>query len=281
MNESSDRPRVIAVALQAGGVGKTTLTHNLGAMLADLGKRVLVIDADGQCNLTEVLEADAPEGASTIYESLVPAPDADTGRPIREAIRPTKIRETLWVVPGSPKMGRFDSAVADREHREFFLRDALHDLTGFDYVLIDCPPGLGLVLTNALMAAHEALIPVLTRQRRINALPIFVRVLIRAQRFNPSLKLTGIVPNHYDSRTTHDRAALAYIQRFAAKHSIAVFPAIPPTVRFSEAEARHVPLCDYHRDKATDAIGQIAEMIDGRAPLPVVPALQQPAAAAV
>jgi chromosome partitioning protein len=263
--------RVIAIALQAGGVGKTTLAHNLSALLADLGRRVLAIDTDGQCNLTEVLSVDAG-GGPTIYEVLVPAegaPDNSDATPITKAIYPVEIRPNLQLVPSSPKMGRFDAAIADREHREFFLRDALSKLSGYDYVLIDCPPGLGLVLTNALMAAHEVLIPVLTRQRRVNALPNFLTVLKRAQRFNPSLQVTGIVPNQYAGATTgHDRAALNYIERFAVKHGIPVFPAIPPTVRFSEAEAKHLPLCDYDRTPpAATVLERIADIIDHRAVL--------------
>lgn len=275
--------RVIAVALQAGGVGKTTLTHNLAALLADLGRRVLAIDTDGQCNLTEVLDV-APGDRPTVYDVIVPPDgDEDSGatRAVTDAIYPVKIRENLSLVPSSPKMGRFDAAIADREHREFFLRDALEHLEGYDYVLVDCPPGLGLVLTNALMAAHEVLIPVMTRQRRVNALPIFLTVLKRAQRFNPALRITGIVPNHYDgARNTHDKAALGYIERFAAKHDFGVFPPIPPTIRFSEAEARHLPLCDYdRRPAAAGALDAIAEIIDGRRAFPAPPA-REPAVSA-
>lgn len=255
--------RIIAIALQAGGVGKTTLTHNLGALLAERGRRVLAVDTDGQCNLTEVLGVDPGDGPS-VFQVLV-AQDDQAPVPIRDAVQPVKVRENLFLLPGSPKMGRFDASVADREHREFLLRDALSGLADdeYDYVLIDCPPGLGFVLTNALLAAHEVLIPVFTRQRRTNALPVFLRVAQRSQRFNPDLRVAGIVPNHYDARNTHDRAALGYIQRFAEKHQLKVFPPIPPTIRISEAEARHLPLCDYDRTPAAaTALEQLAEMID-------------------
>jgi chromosome partitioning protein len=246
--------RTLAVALQAGGVGKTTLTHNLGAMLADRGKRVLVIDADGQCNLTEVLGL-SDTGSPTIYDVLL------EGRPAPDAVVPVPPFENLFAIPGSPKMARFDVAIAAEDHREYRLRECLHPLdSAFDYALIDCPPGLGQVLINALIAADEVLVPVQTRQRRVNALPVFLKMLVRAQGYHADLRLAGIVPNQYDRRNSADQHALAYIHRFGQKHSFPVFKEIPTTTKMSEAESRHLPLFQY--DRSTGAAGAAADALD-------------------
>lgn len=249
--------RTIAVALQAGGVGKTTVSHNLGALLADRGRRVLLIDADAQCNLTEAFDITPPDGRS-LYEVLV------DGMPLQDVILPIPTREGLFILPGSSKMARFDVAVADMDHREYRMREALEPADGqYDFILIDCPPGLGLVLFNALLASTEVLVPVQTRQRRVNALPIFLRVLVRAQKFHPGLRLAGIVPNQYDRRNAHDQQALGYVQRFAAKHGFTLFEPIATTTRIPEAESHKLPLCDYDRSTpAASALEELAQRLD-------------------
>lgn len=249
--------RTIAVALQAGGVGKTTVSLNLGALLADRGRRVLLVDADAQCNLTEAFEV-APPPDRSLYEVLI------DGLPLQEAVVQVPGRERLFILPGSQKMARFDVAVADMDHREYRLREALEAVDGqYDYVIVDCPPGLGLVLFNALLAAGEVLVPVQTRQRRVNALPIFLRVLVRAQKYHPELRLAGIVPNQYDRRNAHDQQALGYVERFAAKHRFRLFDPIATTTRIPEAESRKLPLCDYDRDTpASAALEELAQQLD-------------------
>jgi len=251
--------RTIAVALQAGGVGKTTVSFNLACLLADRGRKVLLIDLDAQCNLTEA--CNVAEAERSIYESMtwIEAPVS-----LAEAIVGVPGRETLHLVPGSQRMASLDLALAPVDHREYRLREALEPLQGkYDYVVMDCPPGLGVVLLNALLASDEVLVPVQTRQRRVNALPVFLKMLVRAQRYHPGLRLTGIVPNQFDRRNSHDQQALGYVQRFAAKHGFTLFPEIPTTTRIPEAESRRVPLCDYDRaTPAADALEQLATQLD-------------------
>ncbi len=256
--------RVIAIALQAGGVGKTTVSLNLGALLADRGRRVLLIDADAQCNLTETLNVTYDQNKS-VYQVLVPEePDADP-QPVSEAIIATPVRDTLALVPGSPRMAYFDAQSASLDRREYRLSDSLKAINGsYDYVLIDCPPGLGFVLVNALFAAHEVLLPVQTRQRRVNALPIFIKRLAQVQKHHP-VEVLGIVPNQYDRRNAHDQQAFEYIQKFAAKYGFHVFKPISTTTRISEADAHRKPLCDYDRNTpASDALEDLADQIDAR-----------------
>lgn len=249
--------RTIAVALQAGGVGKTTVSLNLGALLADRGRRVLLVDADAQCNLTEAFDV-TPVPERSLYEVLI------DGAAIQDIVVQVPGRDGLFVLPGSAKMARFDVAVADMDHREYRMREALETIGGqYDYVVIDCPPGLGLVLFNALLAATEVLVPVQTRQRRVNALPIFLRVLVRAQKYHPGLRLAGIIPNQYDRRNAHDQQALGYVERFAAKHRFRLFDPIATTTRIPEAESRKLPLCDYDRETpAAAALEELAQQLD-------------------
>jgi chromosome partitioning protein len=251
--------RILAVALQAGGVGKTTVTYNLGALLADRGRKVLLVDLDAQCNLTEACNVEEPQ--RTVFESLA---WIETPVPVAEAVVPVSGRDTLHIIPSSPKMATLDLALAAVDHREYRLREALEPLDGaYDYVLLDCPPGLGIVLLNALLASAEVLVPVQTRQRRVNALPVFLKMLVRAQRYHPQLRVAGIVPNQYDRRNSHDQQALGYVERFAAKHGFTLFRAIPTTTRIPEAESHRVPLCDYDRSTAAaDALEDLAERID-------------------
>ncbi len=256
---------VIAVALQAGGVGKTTVTYNLGALLADRGRTVLLVDLDAQCNLTEACQIAEPQ--TSVYDSLA---WIENPVPLAGAVLPVSGRDNLFVAPSSPKMAALDLALAAVDHREYRLREALEPLKdSYDYVLLDCPPGLGVVLLNALLASNEVLVPVQTRQRRVNALPVFLKTLVRAQRYHPDLRLTGIVPNQYDRRNSHDQQALAYIEHFAEKHAFTVFRAVPTTTRIPEAESQKAPLCDYDRNTpASDALEDLAERIDVRMAAP-------------
>jgi chromosome partitioning protein len=256
------KTRVVAVALQAGGVGKTTVTLNLGALLVDRGRKVLLIDMDAQCNLTDGLDA-TYDSAKTVFPALVPETPEAEALPFADAVVNVPPRDGLFLLPGSPRMAYFDSAVSALDHREYRLREALKPIIGqYDFVLIDCPPGLGLVLLNALFAAQEVLVPVQTRQRRVNALPTFLKRLVQVQKHH-SIEVTGIVPNQYDRRNAHDQQAYQYIQNFATKHGFRLFQPIATTTRISEADSRRMPLHDYDRSTpASEALEALAEAID-------------------
>jgi len=254
--------RVVAIALQAGGVGKTTVTLNVGTLLADRGRKVLMIDMDAQANLTEGLGVQVDDSRTILQALIPPTPEGDC-LPIRDTIVSVPPRDDLHLAPGSPRMAYFDVAVSAFEHREYRLRSALEPVLGsYDYILIDCPPSLGLVLTNALFAAAEVLVPVQTRQRRVNALPVFLKRLVQVQKHH-HIVLTGIVPNQYDKRNAHDRQAYEYIEAFAARHGFRLFPAIATTTRISESDTRHQPLHDYDRSTpASDALEALAAALD-------------------
>jgi chromosome partitioning protein len=263
----------IAVALQAGGVGKTFVTYNLGATLAARGKRVLIVDADGQVNLTEACNVHYdPE--KTLFQLLTTArADSPTQRvTARDAIVPVPIREHLHLLPGSPMMSKFDTAVAALDHREYLLQEALEAVEGYDFILIDCPPGLGMVLTNALYAADQVVIPVQTRRRRAYALPVFVKVLATVLKKRPNLRVAGIVPNQYDRRNSHDEEVLGYIKRFGDKYGFRTLDPIPVSTRVNDADNARLPLSDYEHTKlkgplsgAVDALETLAdEILSGR-----------------
>ena len=182
----------VAVINQKGGVGKTTTTVNLGAGLARLGKRVLLIDFDPQANLTSHLQADTDEEMPTAYELL------RSSSTLSELAVPTS-QENLFLVPSSGDLAGVELELAAEIGREAILRDRIaqaeaHGADPYDYVLIDCAPSLGLLAVNALTAADEALVPIQAEFFALAGMARFVEVKDLIQdRLNPRLRLTGIL----------------------------------------------------------------------------------------
>lgn len=181
----------VAVINQKGGVGKTTTTVNLGAGLARLGYRVLLLDFDPQANLTSHLEPPRDADAGTTYDLL------RDRRPITELVLPTR-EENLFVVPAGDDLAGVELELAAEIGRETILRDALAraaaDGMRADWVLIDCPPSLGLLAVNALTAADEALVPIQAEFFALSGMAKFVEVQRLVQnRLNDRLRLAGIV----------------------------------------------------------------------------------------
>ena len=197
-------PRMIALMNQKGGVGKTTTTVNLGAALAERGRRVLLIDLDPQAHLTityGVDPANIGHDAPTLYEVLTGSAT------VLEAVRRLDIGENaageIHVLPGSLDLAGLESELADADGRQLRLREAMarcgHD---YDYVLLDCPPSLGLLTVNALAAAGEVLIPM---QAHFLALQGFAKLLETTQLVgrgvNPKLRVTGVMLTMFDANT--------------------------------------------------------------------------------
>src|SRR6202451_3685266 len=187
-------PRVLAVANQKGGVGKTTTTVNLGAALADLGHRVLIIDLDPQGNASTGLGIEARNFDNSMYDVLL----HDVA--LEDCIEPTSIRN-LFVAPATIDLAGAEIELVPAFSRELKLRRALESvIDDFDYILIDCPPSLGLLTVNALAAAHEVLVPIQCEYYALEGLSQLMRnVHLVSSSLNPDLDLSTIVLTMYDA----------------------------------------------------------------------------------
>ncbi len=231
--------KIIAVANQKGGVGKTTTSVNLAACLAAKGKRVLLIDLDPQANATSALGHE-PIDQHSIYGPLLGAED------IARTVVPTRF-DHLWLIPGDIELAGAEIEVARAEDHLTRLRDALQPLRDdvtFDVVLLDCPPSLGILMTNALAAADELLVPLQCEYFALEGLSKIVHVVeqVRASGANPGLNIGGIL------MTMFMRNNLAYqvIQEVQNHFGDVIYKTVVPrTVRLSEAPSHGKPIIEY------------------------------------
>ena len=230
------RTRVMVVANQKGGVGKTTTTVNLAAALAQHGLRVLVIDLDPQGNASTALAVDHHRGTPSTYDALV------EGRPLTEVVQPSRQIDGLFVVPATIDLAGAEIELVSMVAREGRLRRALHahpQVFGeaedrFDYVLIDCPPSLGLLTLNALVAGDEMLIPIQSEYYALEGLGQLLETVEMVKvHLNPELTVSTIILTMYDARTRLSAGVAEEVR--AHFDGQALRTAIPRSVRISEA----------------------------------------------
>lgn len=234
MNKSSDRI-VVAVANQKGGVGKSTTTINMGAALAGMGERVLVIDADPQSNATSGLGVDRHRLTVSTYDLILGEGTIEDG------IEPTSVKD-LFVIASSIDLAAAEIELVARMSREHLLASAIGSLeTKFDVVLVDCPPSLGLITVNALTAAGEVLIPIQTEYYALEGLTQLLRSIEAIQsHLNPRLVIEGAVLTMYDKRTTLAAEVSAQVREHF--EDAAYRTVIPRTVRLAEAPSYGEPI---------------------------------------
>lgn len=184
--------RIIAIANHKGGVGKTTTTASLGSILSRAGLRVLLLDLDAQCNLTDTFIGDDDERRDTIYTLFTE----------RRAVIPIRVTETLDIIPANLDMSALDIMVGGQFEKELILSDVLSEMhvkEHYDIVLLDCPPSLGLVTVNALVAANEVFVPITPEYYPLKGLVKLEEICARvAGRLNPGIGITGVIITRYN-----------------------------------------------------------------------------------
>lgn len=234
-------PRILAIANQKGGVGKTTTAINLAAALAEVGHTILLVDLDPQGNASTGLGVLPEDRDKTSYDLLIE--DAD----LVDVIRPTNV-DRLWLCPSTTDLSSADIALVANEKRSFLLHDALRqpaiDAFALDYVLIDCPPSLNLLTVNALVAATSVLVPLQAEFFALEGLSqLMLTIREVRQGANPDLRIEGVVLTMVDTRNNLSQQVEADAR---ANLGDLVFQAmVPRNVRLSEAPSYAMPVLAY------------------------------------
>jgi chromosome partitioning protein len=254
--------RIVAIANQKGGVGKSTTAVSLGAALAEIGRRVLVLDLDPQGNASTGMGIRHDARDVTVYDVVVG--DA----PIEQAIVQTPV-PNLWAIPSTIDLAGAEIELVSQFSRELRLRKALEPLreaSTYDYILLDCPPSLGLLTINALAAALELIVPIQCEYYALEGLGQLLRnVGLVQQNINPNLQLTGIVMTMFDPRTKLSEQVVAEVQRYFGDRVYDVI--IPRTVRLSEAPGFGQPITVYDpKSKGAESYRQLAREVDEKPP---------------
>lgn len=251
--------KVLAVTNQKGGVGKTTTCVNLGACLAQAGKKVLVVDIDPQGNTTSGLGVSRHRLKKCIYNVLI------DGIPVEAVIQPSEV-DGLEVVPATIQLAGAEIELVPAMSREVKLKHALESVRPcYDYVLIDCPPSLGLLTLNALTAADGALVPIQCEYYALEGLGQLLNTIQLVQRhLNQGLHVFGALLTMYDVRTNLSGQVVEEVQRFFGDRVFKTV--IPRNVRLSEAPSYGQPITIYDpRSKGAEVYTELAKEVLSRA----------------
>ena len=231
--------QIIALFNQSGGVGKTTLTMNLGFHLAKKKHRVLLVDLDPQASLTTFMGIDPEELEQTIYESVVG----------EEPIQVIKQIHGLDLVPSNINLSAAELELVSSLMREVRLKNALASVAdNYDFILIDCPPSLGILTVLSLVAASYVLVPIQTQFKSFQGTDLLLNTVARLRKAaNPSLKIAGFVPTMFDGRTAQEtRTHNAIKDQLSALAK--VYEPIPRSIVFPDASEKRLPLA-LHQSK--------------------------------
>ena len=247
--------KVIAITNQKGGVGKTTTAVNLSAAMALKGKRVLLIDTDPQGNATSGLGIDKSKNNKNVYSVLI------NGDSIKESIKETQIKK-LHVLPSSIELAGAEIELVNVIAREFVLKNAIEEVKDlYDYIIIDCPPSLGLITINSLSAANSVLIPIQCEFYALEGLGQLVNTInLIKKKINTSLEIEGIVLTMYESRRKLSKEVAEEVRKhFKDKVYDTI---IPRNVRLSEAPSHGLPIVVYDKKSVgTKSYNDLAKLV--------------------
>ncbi len=252
--------RVISLCNQKGGVGKTTTAISLAGALAEMGRKVLVVDFDPQGALTAGLGANAHDGP-TIYNLLVPEKSTTPSHsPLttRDVIQATTI-DNIHILPANIDLAAAEVQLVNEVAREHVLADVLKPVLGdYDLILIDCQPSLGLLTVNALTASHGVLIPLACEFFALRGVALLLDTVDKVKaRLNPNLQLDGILPTMYDPRTLHSVEVLELVKQNRPKDVLQTI--IRRTVKFPDSTVAAAPITVFAPDhQAAEAYRELA-----------------------
>ena len=235
--------RIIAIANQKGGVGKTTTTINLSACLAETGKKVLVIDVDPQGNTTSGLGIDKNDVDNTVYELMLGEAE------LKECIYQS-VMEGLEVIPSNVNLAGAEIELIDIKDREYILKKITQSIKDeYDFIILDCPPSLSMLTVNAMTAANTVLVPIQCEYYALEGLSQLMRTIdLVTNKLNPELEMEGVVFTMYDARTN---LSLQVVENVKSNLNRTVYKTIiPRNVRLAEAPSHGLPINLYDSKSA-------------------------------